>query len=652
MENPDDATAPESEPTDTPAPKPKKRRWRRIVARSLGLLIGIPVVAFGIAYVLLDVRSPQDVLADLDKTVILQNADGSELLKVIPTGGDRQFVPYDAVPAKLRDAIIATEDPTYWENEGFDPTGVGRALVTGVGGGSGITQQYIKKSTGNDDATLLRKFSELVLATKITQQQTKKEIFESYVNIISFGRGTYGPASAMNAYFGRKLDGSMTWSEAAFLAGMIQSPSVHDPYASSHEHARKRWSYVMNKLVTRGYVSQAEAVTLTYPGDAIQAPSETRAGRVTFEQYHLKQQVLAELEQVGYPLDRLRGGAMKVETTIDPRAQADAEKVVKERLQGQPEHFRASLVAVEPGTGAIRAYNGGGWSVHDYAGTPYGTGSVFTPFTLAAGLERGVNVDEPLKPPGKVDFLGETFTFQDQCGEAGKCTLREAIGRDAQGPFVELAKKLGAETVREGARAAGIPETVDGAVTLREKDGFLIGPGIAVGRYPLRPSDMAGAYATFAADGMRATPHLVSKIRDENGEVVWERPSDKAPAFKGDEALSRRIAGTISQVLTTGLKDRPAALKTGAFQYNETDDNAGAWAVGYTPQLSTAVWVGSDEPRRMRDAAGQKLTGKSLPAEMWQRFMNGFHQGLPSRWPVLAGPAAPTETAAVPGRPR
>ncbi|RSN18568.1 glycosyl transferase [Streptomyces sp. WAC 05977] len=638
MENPDEADAPESETTATPEPKSKRRRWRRIAAWTLGLLVGIPVVAFGLAYVLLDVRSPQEVLAGLDKTVVLQNADGSELLKVVPPGGDRLFVPYDAIPAKLRDAIVATEDPTFWDNEGFDLTGLGRALVTGVGGGSGITQQYIKKSTGNEDATLTRKFSELVLATKITQQQTKKEIFESYVNIISFGRGTYGPASAMNAYFGRKLDDSMTWSEAAFLAGMIQSPSVHDPYASSHEHAMKRWSYVMNKLVARGYVSQAEAVTMTYPEDAIQAPSETRAGRVTYEQYHIKQQVLAELEQVGYPLDRLRGGAMKVETTIDPRAQAEAEKAVKERLKGQPEHFRASLVAVEPGSGAIRAYNGGGWSVHDYAGTAYGTGSVFQPFILAAGLERGIGVDEPLKAPAEVDFLGETFKFEDQCGEAGKCTLREAMGRGAQGPFVELAKKLGAEAVREGARAAGIPETVDGAVTLREKDGFLIGPGIAVGRYPLRPSDMAGAYATFAADGMRATPHLVSKIRDENGEIVWERPSDRAPAFKDDEALSRRIASEMSQVLATGLKDRPAVLKTGDFQFEETDDNAGGWAVGYTPQLATAVWVGSDEPRRMRDAAGEKLTGRTIPADVWQRFMNGLHQGMPVRWPEGLGP--------------
>jgi membrane peptidoglycan carboxypeptidase len=320
---------------------------------------------------------------------------------------------------------------------------------------------------------------------------------------------------------------------------------------------------------------------------------------------------------------------------------------VKERLQVEPGHFRAALVAVEPGTGAIRAYNGGGWSVHDYAATPYGVGSAFYPFTVAAGLRQGMSVDEPARTPDKVDFLGETFKFgDDPCGGAEQCTIREAFRRDARGPFIDLAKQLGADAVRNAARAAGIPETVDGATTMREKDGFPIGAGIAVGRYPLRPSDMANAYATFAADGMRAIPHLVSKVRDEHGEVVWERPPSAVPAFDDDEALSRRIAGTLSQVMITGMKDRPAALKTGDFRFQDTGDNAGGWAVGYTPQLSTAVWVGPDEPRRMRDAADQKLTGKTIPSDMWLRFMSGYHQGLPMRWPEAA------EETAAPGPPR
>ncbi|WIV57450.1 transglycosylase domain-containing protein [Amycolatopsis nalaikhensis] len=615
-------TEEEAEKPDTP----RRRRWRRIrkiAGWTAGALVGVPLIAFWVAYLVLDVRSPQEVLAGLDKTVVLQYSDGSELLKVIPADGDRTFVPYAQIPAKLRDAIIATEDPTFWDNAGFDPTGIGRAFLTGVGGGSGITQQYIKKSTGDDEATLGRKFAELVLATKITQEQSKEQIFESYVNIISFGRGTFGPAAAMHAYFGKKLDDSMTWSEAAFLAGMIQSPSVHDPAASGDAHAARRWQYVRDKLVARGYVKSDEP--MAYPGAEVQPPSETRAGRVTYDEFHLKQQVLAELEQDGFPLGRLQQGTMTVETTLDRGMQDAAMKAVRDRLKNEPKEFRGALVAVDPKTGAVRAYNGGDQGVRDYAGTPHAIGSAFYPFTLAAALRRGYGLDQPIPAPERQEFLGETFQYPEVCGP--KCSPSTAMRTQADGPFIALAKQLGPDALSETARQAGIPETVDGVPTLREKDGFLIGPGIAIGRYPLRPLDIAGAYATFAADGLRATPHLVAKVRDESGTVVWEHPDTAAPAF-GDD--SRRIARDVTTTLRTSLPDgRPAALRFGAAEHGNSPDNQDAWAVGYTPQLATAVWIGSDDDRRLKDATGAKLTGDVVPADIWRTFMTAAHEGKP-----------------------
>ncbi|MDS0138086.1 MULTISPECIES: transglycosylase domain-containing protein [unclassified Amycolatopsis] len=601
----------ETEEEDKPR-SPKWRRVRRITGWTLGALIGGPLIAFWIAYLVLDVRSPQEVLAGLDKTVVLKYADGSELLKVIPADGDRMFVPYSRVPAKLRDAIIATEDPTFWDNQGFDPTGIGRAFLTGVGGGSGITQQYIKKSTGDEDATLGRKFAELVLATKITQEQGKEQIFESYVNIISFGRGTFGPAAAMNAYFGKKLDDSITWSEAAFLAGMIQSPSVHDPAASGDLHAARRWQYVRDKLVSRGYVKDGEP--MAYPGPEIQPPSETRAGRVTYDEFHVKQQVLAELERDGFPLGRLQQGNMTVETTLDRSRQDAAKKALRDRLNGEPKEFRGAVVAIDPATGAVRAYYGGDQGVRDYAGTPHALGTAFHPFTLAAALGRGYVPDQPIPSPSKLEFLGENFQYPDVCGP--KCTLRSAMETHADGPFIELAKRLGPEALSDAARRAGIPDAVDGVPTLREKDGFLIGAGIAIGRYPLRPLDVAGAYGTFAAGGRRATPHLVERVRDENGAVVWENPDTARPAF-GDDDTSRRVAEEVTSTLRT---DGPAALRTGEAEHGNSPDYQDAWAVGYTPQLATAVWIGSDDDRRLKDASGRKLTGDTVPADVWRAF--------------------------------
>ncbi|MEU0533746.1 transglycosylase domain-containing protein [Amycolatopsis tolypomycina] len=612
-------TLPTDDP-DEPAAEPDIRGWRRvrrIAGRTAGVLVGGPLIAFWVAYLVLDVRSPQEVLAGLEKTVVLRYADGSELLKVVPADGDRMFVPYGQVPAKLRDAIIATEDPTFWDNQGFDPTGIGRAFLTGVGGGSGITQQYIKKSTGDEEATLGRKFAELVLATKITQEQSKEEIFESYVNIISFGRGTFGPAAAMNAYFGKKLDDSITWSEAAFLAGMIQSPSVHDPAASGDAHAARRWQYVRDKLVGRGYVGNDEP--MAYPGGEIQPPSETRAGRVTYDEFHIKQQVLAELEQDGFPLSRLQQANLTVETTLDRGRQDAAKKALRDRLDGEPAVFRGAVVAIDPSTGAVRAYNGGDQGVRDYAGTPHALGTAFHPFTFTAALLHGFGPDQPIPAFSKVEFLGEDFQYPEACGK--KCTPRRALETHAAGTLVALAKKLGPEAVSEAARQAGIPDAVDGVPTLREKDGFLIGPGIAIGRYPLRPLDVAGAYGTFAAEGRRATPHLVAKVRDESGSVVWEHQDTAAPAF-GDEAASRRVATAVTDALGTTLPDgRPAALRTGEAEHGNSPDNQDAWAVGYTPQLVTAVWIGSDDERRLKDAAGRKLTGDAAAADVWRTFM-------------------------------
>ncbi|MBP2186562.1 transglycosylase domain-containing protein [Amycolatopsis magusensis] len=598
----------EDDEVETPERPTTWRRVRRVAYVVLSLVILVPLAAFVVAYLVLDVRSPQEVLAGLDRTAGLAYTDGSEMMKVVPEDGDRLYVRYADVPPKLRDAIIAVEDPTFWQNEGFDPLGILRAAVTGVGGGSGITQQYIKNATGADQASYFRKFSELVLSTKLTQQRSKEEIFESYINIISFGRGTFGPASAANAYFGKPL-ADLTWSETAFLAGMIQSPSVHDPAASSHEHASRRWDYVAEKLVTRGYVSEAERAEMRYPGDVVVPPAETRAGRLTYSEYHVKRRVLAELESHGFGLDRLRQGGLRIETTLDRQAQADGEKAVAEQLAGQPNHLRAALVAVEPGSGAIRAYQGGNWGVRDYAGVPQPPGSAFHPFVVAAGLRQGENLDRKYPAPDRLDYGGRVVKNEAGCG-APECSVRDAVRGSVDTPFVEMTRRFGAVAVSQAARDAGIPADLDGTPTLREPDGVTIGPGIAVGAYPVRALDLASAYGTFAADGLRTQPYFVQRVLDDEGTVLWEHESTATPAIEPQVAAG----------VTEALRREDGVAKAGSHRFGDTGDNAGAWLAGYTDRLSTVVWVGADEERRLRDAANNRITGETLPAEIWRAF--------------------------------
>lgn len=529
--------------------KQRKRWWRR-VRRVLyvltGLVVGVPSVAFAIGYLVWDVRSPQEVLAGLDKTVVLQYADGSELMKVVPPDGDRTFTPYDRIPRKLVDAIVAVEDPTFWTNNGFEPTGIARAAVTGVGGGSGITQQYVKNSTGEDDATLFRKFKELVLSTKITNRQSKEQIFESYVNVVSFGRGTHGPAAAARAYFGKPL-ADITWSEAAFLAGVLQAPYGHDPATVGAERAARRWTYAADKLAERGYVSPAERATLAYP--RVLDPGETRAGRISYSDYHIRQQVLAELETQGFPLETLQRDGLTVRTTLDRDVQTRAVAAVRDRLAGEPDDLRAAVVSVRPETGAIAAYAGGDWALVDYAATVRRPGSAFQPVVRMA--EMRARADEP--------------------------------------PVVTGAK------IRQAAYDAGIPEFLDGARTLTAADGVHIASTIAEGTYALRPLDVAGVFATFAAGGQRTTPHLVADIR--RGEaVVWTR--DTTPVRTLPEEAVRLSHG-------------------GPGQYETSD----AWMAGATAVMSTVVWVGGDEARPRVDAHGKPLRGDAVPRDIWQRVM-------------------------------
>lgn len=528
--------------------------WRR-VRRSLyvltGLALGVPAIAFIIGYLFWDVESPHQVLAGLDRTVVLNYSDGTPMMKILPEDGDRSYVRFTDVPAKLVSAIVAVEDPTFWTNSGFEPRGIVRAMVTGYGGGSGLTQQYIKNSTGDDDASYFRKFKELVLSTKITRERSKQEIFESYVNVVSFGRNTHGPSAGMNAYFGKPL-ASINWSEAAFLAGMLQAPYGHDPAAVGDGDATKRWEYAANKLVERGYISPADRAAMAYPGKELVLPGQTTGDKLSFSEYHVQQEVLAELDSQGYSLTRLRHEIATVRTTIDRRAQDRAVQVVHDRLGNQPDYLRAAVVSIDPKTGSVLAYAGGDWGARDYAATPHRAGSAFRPFVYAAHGEYGDSATPP--------------------------------------------------NIRQTAYDAGIPEFVDGKRTLTQDDDVHIAAAIGDGVYRLRPLDLAGAYATFSNHGTRVPPHFVGGVG------------------KGTAAFGRK-SSLVSDLVIAGSGGTYRPLP-GEFRPDEgKDDYSDAWAISFGPENVTAVWVGSDDERALRDATGKPVTGESLPRTMWSEIV-------------------------------
>lgn len=608
------------------------------------------LIAFGIGYVTWDVESPEAVARGTAQTAVIKYSDNTELTRIVPASGNRTMIRdvTREVSGPMRDATLAAEDPTFYQNPGFDVNGIFRAVwgqLTGddSGGGSTLTQQYIKLSTGNDQHTYTRKFKEIVLAYKMSQQQSKNEILKAYVNTAYYGRGAYGIHAAADVYF-HKEPKDLDASEAAVLAGMVQQPSNNDPRINPVQ-AQRRWNYVADQMARYEFVTAEQRAAMQLP--TMQNGAD-RTNQATGTQYQIREQVLAELDREGYNQQSLEQHGYTVVTNIDRQAQKAALDAVSTVMQGQPSDLHPALVAVEPSTGAIRAYYGGGGTDaggFDYANAPQQPGSAFKPFVALAGLEQNRGLGELYDGSSPREIAGTTFANNPgvRCDDPLHCSVREAMTKSVNTVFVDMGVQFGMAKVAEAAHQAGIPREANGTPTLVNADGTT-SAGIALGMYPVRTTDMAAAYATFANDGMRNQPRFVQKIVDNTtGETVRDFGPQPQPAFDAkDPHRNRNLAANVTESLLQvadhshlPLDGRPVAAKTGTHQYGNGDsaDNEKAWTVGYTPQISTAVSMSAGDAQHpvlpVRDANGGPVFGSGLPGHIWQQFMNAYLAGKP-----------------------
>ncbi|HEU0086934.1 MAG TPA: transglycosylase domain-containing protein [Pseudonocardiaceae bacterium] len=636
-------------------------RWRRLrkVALVGGLLaVLVPVLAFFAGWLFLDVPAPAALAAERKQVTTIMASDGTtELGRYVPEQGNRIEIRLDQVPAHVQNAVLAAEDRSFRSNPGFDVVGIGRAawnqLTGGIGGGSTVTQQYVKVATGDDAYSLFRKFREVVIAAKMTKQNSKDQILEDYLNTIYFGRGAYGIQAASHAYFGKDVQ-QLTPAEAAVLAGAIQAPSKWDP-AKNLAQAKFRWNFVLDGMVTEGWLTSAQRAAARYPATL---PPEQVPGSPTDDRAHIVKRVLEELEENGTSREQLARGGGRVTTTIDPRAQTLARDAVRTELEGQPANLHSSLVAVEPQTGAVLAYYGGqDGTGFDLAGGPaWNPGSSFKPFAMLAALEQDIGINSIYDGDSPLEIDGISYA-NSESRSYNALTLREAMKQSVNTTFVRLAHDVGPGAVREAAFQAGIPEQIDGKPALLEPNGGPPGVGIALGQYPVHTIDMASAYATFAADGIRHSPFFVREYVDARGNVDYTHQDNPVRAFDPQDAehntqLARNVTATMTEVARSSRipldGGRQVAAKTGTHQRGDTGTNSAAWTVGYTPSISAAVWVGDPANTAIKNAEGGDIFGRGLPGSIWQRFMNSYLDGTPEETfpPVKlivgknAGPAA------------
>ena len=607
--------------------------WTAVILIAVVVLV-IPLAVVAIAYASIDIPRPGSVATNQISEVY--DSDGNTLIgRIVPPDGNRSDVQLDQVPIHVRNAVIAAEDRSFYTNEGFEPTGIGRAVVGQVtgrstaGGGSTITQQYVKNTLVGDEHSYERKAKEILIAAKMTSQWSKDQILEAYLNTIYFGRSAYGIAAAAKAYFNKPVD-SLTMEEGAVLAGLIQSPSALDPL-NDQAASQARWSYVLDGMRDMGAITPEQRTNAQFP-QVVEDPQAVEQNVGDPTNGPIRRQVLAELQQSGIDEQMLNTRGLKITTTIDPKAQQAAIDGARNNV-GTGSDLRTAVVSINPKTGGVIGYYGGeeaeGW---DYANAPLQTGSTFKIFGVAAALDQGIGLGTQVSSaPVTTGDITVTNVGGQSCGT---CSIAQALKMSLNTSFIRIQRMLdnGANDVRDMAHRVGIPKEIPGlpweTLTEQGEDPY---DGLILGQYPIRVRDMATGLATFAAEGVHRPTHFIEKVETADGEVLLDNSS-----IEGEEVVDADVANNLTSAMQpiaaysnghTLAGGRPSASKSGTTQLGETGYNKDAWFVGYTPSNATAVWVGTDDNKPLFTAAGGTMYGATTPADIWKAAMDGALSG-------------------------
>ncbi|HET6951287.1 MAG TPA: transglycosylase domain-containing protein [Acidimicrobiales bacterium] len=605
---------------------------------------------------------PQAIeLGPLAQRSYVYAGDGS-LLATLKDEENRQPIPLSEVPAHVVDAILAVEDAGFWIHDGYDVRGMLRAFVANVDsggisqGGSTITQQLVKLNLLDADQTLDRKTREVVLAARLERQMTKEEILDRYLNTVYFGNHAYGIQAAAETYFGigaQQLD----IGQAALLAGIIRNPISYNPVRYP-ERAAQRRDVAIDRMVEVGWLTEDEG-DWWHAMPTVPQIHEVLPKANDYFPSEVEQQLLNDPRLGATPDERRKAvyqGGLKVFTTFDPAAQAQAIAARDAVLPlengvfpqagvnpttGNPNRGSAAVVSVEPGTGAVRTMVAGpgfeGYKFNLATQNQRQVGSSFKTFVLAALMEQGRSPDDIVNGIGPCTFADryspggvyEPGNYADGGGSVG--TVTQETMQSSNCAFVRLGLIAGTPAVVEMAHRLGINPATD------LPDVKSLPLGVA----SITPLEMASAYATLANDGVYNAPYMIERVEDRNGNVIFSHTP--APEQRVSPQTARLVTSILEQNVIGGtgtaarISGQQAAGKTGTTQ-GSTD----GWFVGYTPYLSTAVWVGGLEWNFTITLGGRNITGGSYPARIWGNFMNAWQAGRPRAPFTAPTPVAPS----------
>ena len=562
------------------------------------------------------------------------------------------------IPDHTQKAFIAIEDNRFYEHLGIDFRGTARAVVSTlsgreVQGGSTITQQLAKNAFLTQERTITRKIKEAFLARELEKRYTKDEILEMYLNHIYFGQGAYGVESAARYYFNKEAK-DLNIAESATLAAIPKSPNYFNPFENP-KASKERQELVIDQMVKYGFITEAQGEAAKKEELKLATTAKKREDNPNF--YFIDMITQKVIDELG--AEALYKGGLKVYTTLDSDMQRAAIESLKhlpapvapfmeekdlEKLK-EDEHPVAytdknkltqpqvALVAIDPNTGHVKAMLGGrGQDKFNRATLSVRQpGSSFKPFVYLTGMANGftpASIMEDKEEEFDKDWRPRNVTKKWY----GKVTLRTAIARSMNIPTIRLAREVGVRKVVETAQKMGI-STLETEGKYTDANLSMAIGGLSHGVSPL---EMASAYGVFATNGILCKPFALLKITDAHGQTLYEqetvakRVMDPKPIYSTVDMLKDVLIWGSGGGMGIG---RPAAGKTGT-----TDNYVDAWFVGFTPDLSTAVWVGDDNNRTL-----DNMSGSGTPLSIWHDFMLKAHKDIPVSDFVNPGVEIPPE---------
>jgi penicillin-binding protein 1A len=606
-----------------------RRRRRLAILATLAIIVLALIAAGGITgAATVGPRCDLDRLrpVEIGQNSFVYAADGS-LLGSIPAEKNRQPVQLNRISKWMRLATVAIEDRRFYEHSGIDLEGIARALAADVQagrvveGGSTITQQLVRNLYISREVTFERKLVEACLAVRLNNRRSKDWILESYLNTVYYGNHAYGVQAASQTYFSKPV-WKLTLGQAALLAGLTQAPSVYDPLNKPSSALRRR-NQVLQAMLGNGDITDKQYYAAVEDKQLHLHPGRiyTRIREPYFFSF-VREQLIAQ-----YGANTVRSGGLRVYTTVDRRFQQNARNAVLRTLPYRQDPA-AAIVSINPANGAIRAMTAvtpgkrrNQFNLASQARRQ--AGSTFKTFVLAAAINQGVDPDstyytskpffyqpDPLSEPWEVQTYDHSYL--------GSVSIHRATLSSDNTVFAQLTLDLGPEKVGEMAHRLGVRSN------LKTREGVYV-PSLGLGSAAVSPLDMASAYATIAAGGIYSEPMAIRKVVLPDGttdtDAGWGKPQRRRviPDWVADEITKILHDNYTSGTGTGAAVDfyRPAAGKTGT-----TDDHTDAWFCGYTPTLSTTVWVGYPQALiPMENVHGISVAGGTFPATIWNLFM-------------------------------